>query len=61
MSGPTSLPDWMADLEAQIAADEREDRRALDAEERLDNPHTFEGWADLGVQARWSEVPEKRR
>ncbi|WP_158068433.1 hypothetical protein [Serinicoccus sp. CNJ-927] len=51
----------MADLEAQIAADEREDRRALDAEERLDNPHTFEGWADLGVQARWSEVPEKRR
>ncbi|OLT19005.1 hypothetical protein BJF80_13170 [Serinicoccus sp. CUA-874] len=60
MSRPESLPDWMADLESQIAADEREDRRAIDAEKRFDNPQTFEGWADMGVQARWSDARKRR-
>lgn len=49
------MPDWIADLEAEFAADEREDRRlarkALRAGqgEWQDCPRTFEGWADLGV------------
>lgn len=53
MSEPTPLRDWMAALEAQIAADEREDRR--------ESLQTFDGWADTGVQARWSDARVERR
>lgn len=57
----------MADLESRIAADEREDRRlARESQragqsERRESLQTCDGWADLGVQARWSGAREERR